>query len=598
MILNEMIGFKYKNSFLRYIGLAMTAVWLSACVQPPVKQAPTQAPPQPVKQAPKPEVPASAAAKPAAPAPGGETLTAALLYDVLLGEIAGQRGQLDVSGASYLEAARQSDDPRIAERALKISVYAKQPQLALNAARRWVTLAPDNMEARQSLAVLALRAQDEEEALQQFQYILQHSEGSEDPYQSMLALLAREPDKQRALDVMQKMVAMRPGDADAHFAYARLAVHAENWALGEQEVARTLTLRPDWTQALILQAQINLKQGHGEIAREQLEAALQRNPRDADLRQAYARLLVDLDDFDAARREYKALMKTQPDNGQVVYSLALLSLEAGQLKEAHTLFEKLIELDYQAQQAYYYLGAIAEEQKDTKGAMRWYGKIEEGDHWVEVQIRMARLEAQSGDVTAARERLRRVRLAHPGETQRMFLVEGEILSQIGRNQDAFTLYSQYLENQPDDIEILYARALIAERLDRIDQAERDFLQVLAVEPDNTRALNALGYTLADRTDRYQEALVYVQQALAQTPDDPAVIDSMGWVMYRLGRLQEARDYLQKAYDMTKDSEIAAHLGEVMWAMGERDKAKALWETARKATPDDPVLDETIRRYLP
>ncbi len=588
-----MIGFKYKNSFLRFIGLAVTCVWLGACVQAPVKEPPAQ-------PAPKPEAPAtSVPTAPAVPQAPGETLTAPLLYDMLLGEIAGQRGQLDISGASYLEAARQSDDPRIAERALKISIYAKQPQLALDAARRWVTLAPDNMEARQSLAVLALRAENQEEALQQFQYILEHSDASSgDPYQSMLALLAREPDQQRALAVMERLVAMRPADADAHFAYARLAVHAQDWALGEQEVARSLSLRPDWTQALILQAQINLKQGHGDIARQQLEAALQRNPADDDLRLGYARLLVDLDDFEGARKEYKRLMKAQPDNGQVVYSLALLSLEAGQLKDAQKLFEKLIELEYQPQQAYYYLGAIAEEQKDSEGAMQWYGKIEEGDHWIEVQIRMARLEAQSGEVAAARERLRKVRLAHPGETQRMFLVEGEILSQIDRNEDAYALYTQYLENQPDDIEILYARALIAERLDRVDQAESDFLRVLAIDPDNTRTLNALGYTLADRTNRYEEALAYVQQALAQTPDDPAVIDSMGWVMYRLGRLQEARDYLQKAYDMTKDSEIAAHLGEVMWVMGDRGQAKALWESARKATPGDPVLEETLRRYMP
>ena len=592
-----MIGFKYKNSFLRFIGLAVACCWLGACVQAPVQEPP----PQPVQPAPKPDVPdVSAPAAPVVPPQAaGERLTAPLLYDMLLGEIAGQRGLLDISGASYLEAARHSNDPRIAERALKISVYAKQPQLALDAARRWVTLAPDNMEARQSLAVLALRAQNQDEALQQFQYIVEHGDASGgDPYQSMLALLAREPDQRRALAVMEQLVAMRPGDADAHFAYARLAVHAQDWALGEQEVARCLSLRPDWTQALILQAQINLKQGHGDVARQQLEAALKRNPGDDDLRLGYARLLVDLDDFEGARKEYKRLMKAQPDNGQVVYSLALLSLEAGQLKDAQKLFEKLIELEYQPQQAYYYLGAIAEDQKDSKGAMRWYGKIEEGDHWIEVQIRMARLEAQAGEVAAARERLRKVRLAHPGETQRMFLVEGEVLSQIDRSQDAYALYTQYLENQPDDIEILYARALIAERLDRVDQAERDFLQVLAIDPDNTRTLNALGYTLADRTNRYEEALAYVQRALAQTPDDPAVIDSMGWVMYRLGRLPEARDYLQKAYDMTKDSEIAAHLGEVMWVMGDRQQAKTLWESARKATPGDPVLEETLHRYMP
>jgi tetratricopeptide (TPR) repeat protein len=591
-----MIGFKYKNVLSRINILVLTGFWLTACVQAPVGEsvpapAPEQAPAQPeltdTTSAP---IPTEAVE---------ETLTAPVLYDVLLGEIAGQRGRLDVSGASYLEAARQSNDPRIAERALKISVYAKQPQLALEAARRWVTLAPDNLEARQSLAVLALRINQDEEALQQFEYLLEHSDGANgDPYQSLLALLAREPDKQRALDVMKHLVELRPQDAEAHYAYARLAVHAEDWPLAEQEVARALLLRPDWTDAIILQAQVNFKQGQGEIARQQIESALQRNPKDTELRLAYARLLVDLDDYDAARREYKTLLKTQPENGQVVYSLALLSLEANQLKEAQSLFEKLVGLEYQVQQAYYYLGAIAEEQKDSGRAMQWYHKIEQdGDHWVEVQIRMARLEAQAGDVSAARERLRKIRLANPGETQRLFLVEGEILSQIDWNEEAYKLYSDYLDIQPDDTEILYARALVAERLDRLEQAERDFRQVLSLDPDNARALNALGYTLADRTDRYEEALGYVEQAFAQTPDDPAVIDSMGWVLYRLGRLQEARDHLQKAYDMTKDSEIAAHLGEVMWAMGDRDQAKELWQKARKTTPGDPVLEDTVRRYL-
>jgi len=599
-----MIGLKYKKTLLHCTALVLAGFALTACVQPPVREKPAPAeqvapPAEPAGSAAPPTGPAGGAASPQPAAAGGETLTAPLLYDVLLGEIAGQRGLLDVSGASYLEAARNSDDPRIAERALKISVYAKQPKLALEAARRWVALAPDNLEARQSLAVLALRTQHQDEALEQFQYLLEHSGGDDaDPYQSMLALLAREPDTQRALKVMAQLVAMRPDDADAHFAYARLAVHAEDWPVAEQEVNRSLLLKPDWTQALILQAQINLKQGQGDIARQQLESALARKPDDVDLRLAYARLLVDLDDFDGARGEYRKLIKLQPDNGPVVYSLALLSLEANRLDDARELFEKLLDLDYQTQQAYYYLGAIAEEQKKPERAMHWYGEIKEGEHWTEVQIRMARLEAQAGKVNAARERLRKVRLAHPGEAQRMFLVEGEILSQIDWNEEAFKLYSEYLENQPDDIEILYARALVAERLDRLDQAEQDFKKVLEIDPDNARALNALGYTLADRTDRYQEALGYIQRAMAQTPDDPAVIDSMGWVMYRLGRLQEAREYLQKAYDMTKDSEIAAHLGEVLWKMGKRDEAKALWASARKATPGDPVLEETVRRYLP
>ena len=180
----------------------------------------------------------------------------------------------------------------------------------------------------------------------------------------------------------------------------------------------------------------------------------------------------------------------------------------------------------------------------------------------------------------------------------MFLVEGEILSQIDLKIEAYALYTDYLASQPDDTEILYARALLAESLDRLDEAEADFRHVLRIDPENTRSLNALGYTLADRTDRYEEALGYVEKAYAQSPEDPAIIDSMGWVLYRLGRLQESREYLQKAYDMTQDSEIAAHLGEVMWAMGDQDAARALWKSARKANPGDRLLEDTVRRYLP
>jgi len=594
-ILEKMIGFRCKNVNLRASVPVFVILLLAACAQPTVKDAPGKTVSAPA--AIEPETDSSGLS--VAPLPKQEQLTAPLLYGMLLGEIAGQRGQLDVSGASYLEAARQSNDPRIAERALKISVYAKKPQLALQAARRWVELAPENIEARQSLAVLALRTENQPEALEHFKYLLQQSqdEGS-DPYQSLLALLAREPDQERALKIMEQLVALRPQDPEAHFAYARLAVHAKNQPLAEQEVERSLQLRPDWTQALILRAQIHLEQGRGEFARQQLYAALQRKPEDADLRLAYARLLVDLDDFDAARAEYGTLFKQQPDNGQVVYSLALLALEANQLKEAQVFFKKLVALDYQTQQAYYYLGAIAEEQKNSSRALQWYHKVEQGDHWIEVQIRIARLEAQGEDVGAARERLRKLRLGHPAQVQRLFLVEGDILTQLGYYPEAYSLYSQYLETQPDDPEILYARALTAEKLDRLDEAERDFRRVLQQDPDNTRTLNALGYTLADRTERYEEALVYVQKALTQTPDDPAVIDSMGWVLYRLGRLQEARDHLQKAYDMTGDSEIGAHLGEVMWTMGDKDAARAVWDKARRDSPDNAVLEDALRRFSP
>lgn len=593
-----MIGFVNKDAALRGAGVLLASLLLAACSQPLTKSTPQQpeALPQPVA----PE------AEPAQPQPlpepaqqQKESLSATLLYEVLLGEIAGQRGVMDVSAASYLEAALHSNDPRVAERALKIGVFGKQQDRALEAARRWVELAPDNLEARQALAALALRTDNQSEALEQYEYLLEHGQDEPGgPYHSMLVLLAREPDKQRALEVMERLTEQHPADPEVHFAYARLAVHSEDWPLADQQVEHALRLRPDWSEALILQAQVGLKQDQGELARQRMQAALQRKPDNVELRMAYARLLVDLEQFEPARAEYARLLKQRPDDGQVVYSLALLALEAGQLDEAEDLFERLVELDFQTQQAYYYLGAIAEDQKENQRAIDWYRKIEGGDHWIEVQIRVARLEALGGDVVQAQDRLRRMRVAHPEQAQRLFLVEGEILAQIDRHEDAYRLYSAYLGSQPDDTEILYARALVAERLDRLQQAEDDFRAVLKLDPDDARTLNALGYTLADRTERYEEGLALIEQALAQTPDDPAVIDSMGWVLFRLGRLPEARDYLQRAYDLTGDGEIAAHLGEVLWTMGDRKAARAVWDKAREDSPDNPVLKDTLRRFAP
>ena len=594
-----MIGFRDMGAVVRDAAAALVCLTFIACSQAPVKpeqaQEPSQAPAAPAQDAQ--QAPADS---PTLAAPRKtETLSPSLLYQVLLGELAGQRGDMDVSAAAYLEAARNSEDPRVAERALKIAVFGKHQDMALEAARRWVELTPDDLEARQSLAALALRVGNEDEALRQFEYLIEHSQDEEGGrYHSTLVLLAREPDKQLALNVMEKLSSRHPGDAEAFYAYARLAVHAQNWPVAAQNIEQALKLRPDWTEALVLQAQISLKQDQAAVARQRLAAALEREPDNVELRMAYARLLVDMEEFEAARDEYEILLEQRPDDGQVVYSLALLALEGEQLDEAEGLFKRLIELEFQTQQAYYYLGAIAEDQEDYKDAIGWYRKVEEGDHWIEVQLRMARLEALEGDLSAARERLRQLRLAHPDQAQRLYLVEGEILTQIDRYEDAYRLYSEYLDSRPEDTEILYARALVAERLNRVQQAEQDFRAVLAQEPDNARTLNALGYTLADRTDRYDEALEMIEKAFAQTPDDPAVIDSMGWVLYRLGRLQEARDYLQRAYDMTGDAEIAAHLGEVMWAMGERSSARALWEEAAKKEPDDPVLKDTLRRFAP
>ena len=159
-----------------------------------------------------------------------------------------------------------------------------------------------------------------------------------------------------------------------------------------------------------------------------------------------------------------------------------------------------------------------------------------------------------------------------------------------------TVYDRALEEYAGNADLLYARAMLAEKLDRLDILERDLRAILGTEPDHAEALNALGFTLADRTDRYDEALVLLERAIELKPDDYYVIDSMGWVLYRVGRLEEAIQYLRRAFALSEDPEVAAHLGEVLWVMGRKAAAREIWDTALQTTPDDANLLEVIKRF--
>jgi tetratricopeptide (TPR) repeat protein len=205
---------------------------------------------------------------------------------------------------------------------------------------------------------------------------------------------------------------------------------------------------------------------------------------------------------------------------------------------------------------------------------------------------------RQGRVDEMQDYLRVLRQKNPETAVAFYLIEGQVLSDAGYLEEAYGVYGQALESDPENEDLLYARALTAQEMGQIELAEKDMRHILRNDPDNFRTLNALGYTLADQTDRYQEALGYISRALEHKPDDPAIIDSMGWVQFRLGNLEKARTFLQQAWDMTKDSEIGAHLGEVLWAQGEREAARRIWDEAKASNPDNPVLLEVLKRINP
>ena len=526
-------------------------------------------------------------------------LTEDLLFKLLMAEFAGHRGLLDVSVENYLDLARATQDHRIVERAARIAVYARDDAAALAAARLWVDLDPRNPDPHQLLAVMKLRNGELAEAATHLQDIFAYSGGEADEKLWMIAnLLGREKDKQAVLDVMEKLVASQDNSPNALYAFAHVAAKLEDLQRARELLEETLALAPDNDNAALSYVSILQRMGREQEALAWLEKELaQRKGDDFNLRMAYARLLMEFSLYGKALGQFEALLDREPENTDVLYALGLLYLQNNRLDDSEAVFRKLSEQEYLTDTANYYMGRIAEEKRLYDDAGAWYQGVRKGEHFFDAQIRQAMLLARKGEVEQARSHLGSIR--PQGEQQALTVIqaEGELLLGAGRYEEAIEVYTAALAGQYN-ADLLYARAMAAEKIGRLDLLEADLRTILEQEPDHAQALNALGYTLADATERHAEAYELIKKALELRPSDFYILDSMGWVLYRLGRLDEAVDYLRKALDIRQDPEIAAHLGEVLWVRGEREQAKEVWESALQHTPEDSRLLDVIERFNP
>ena len=526
-------------------------------------------------------------------------LTEDLLFKLLMAEIAGHRGLLDVAVENYLDLARTTRDHRIVERAARIAVYARNDAAALAAAGLWVELDPRNPDPHQVLAVMKLRSGDLEQAATHLQDIFAYSEGEVDQKLWMIAnLLGSEKDKDAVLDVMEKLVASQNNSADAMYAFAHVAAKLEDLQRSRELLEDTLALAPDNINVALSYISILQRMGREQEALAWLEAELPRHEgNDFNLRMAYARLLMEFRLYDKALDQFELLVAREPENTDVLYALGLLYLQNNRLDDSEALFRKLSVQEYLTDTANYYLGRIAEEKRLYDEAGDWYQGVYKGEHYFDAQIRLAMLLARKGEVNEARAHLGTIRAQSEQQQRLIIQAEGELLLEAERYEEAVAVYSAALEDQYD-ADLLYARAMAAEKAGNLELLEADLRTILRHEPDHAQALNALGYTLADATDRHAEAYELIKKALELRPTDFYILDSMGWVLYRLGRLDEAVEYLKKALEIRQDPEIAAHLGEVLWVRGEREQAKEVWESALQQTPEDTRLLDVIERFDP
>jgi len=508
-----------------------------------------------------------------------------------------QRGNSDRAASEYLEALRYTDSPEVARRATRIALYADKPRIAYQAARVWAQGEPDSMEAQKAAAELALRVGESNQLETHADAILEaHGENLPKGFRALADILSGEPaHADSALAAMQSLVQAHAKLPEAHYALGLLAMRYDRLELADGAAAQAFELKPDWHQAALLRAGILVRDGRVPDATALVDSLGGAHSRRIENRLAYGRILLDAERNAIAAEQFERVLEMDPDNVDARYGIGLIALSAKDWERAERAFTRLYENDKRRDSAAFFLGNIAEARQRYAHAQSWYEKVEDGPRAFDAELRAARMIYQQGDLAAARERLRSLRAENPKLAERLYLAEGELLYDARKHEAALDLYLEALRKYPSHPDVLYARSLVWDRVGEIQKAEADLRTILSQDPDDARALNALGYILANHTDRHQEALGYIERALEAQPDDPAVIDSMGWVQYRLGNLKKAREYLQRAYDSMPEPEIAAHLGEVLWKLGERNRARGIWQKALDEAPEHPVLNETVRR---
>jgi tetratricopeptide (TPR) repeat protein len=571
---------------LKLVSLAVLAALSAACSQAPVRASEEAAPP-------------AAGLAESEPALPNVELSEDILYRYLLAEIAGQRDQAELASKLYVQLATETRDPRLARRASEVALYARRADDATRASALWAELEPQSVKARQTHAALLLStgrlgaARDEMRALFKLQ-----PDNVGAGFLQLHGLLAKTPDRKAVVALVEELARDYPGIAESHFAVAQAAASAGQFDAALEAVRRAAAISPTWEPAVLYQAHLLQRVSRAD-ALAYLKDYLEHYPEAGDVRLTYARILVSANQLAVAREEFSALLVKMPKQPDVRVALGLIAMQLGEWETAQTHLMQSLELGYKDPDAVrLYLGQVAEERKQFDEAERWYLAAEEGESMINARVRHAHLLARTGRMPQALADLDALAAENPEQGVEIVQAQAQILRDAREYPRVHELLSQGLVRYPDSLELLYDRAMAAERLNRIDWMETDLRRLIGLKPDHAHAYNALGYTLAERGERLDEAVGLIQQAHKLAPDDAFILDSLGWVLFRQGNLDAARGHLERAYAKRPDPEIAAHLGEVLWALGQRDDASKLWASSLSIHPGNDVLKDVIKKFQP
>lgn len=527
------------------------------------------------------------------------SLDGKLLYQILVSEFAEKQGAKQLAAHGFLGAAESTRDPRLAKRATHSAVVAKEGAVATQSAALWVSIDPSNLDALKTLSALLLRQNRVDDARPELQKIVQFESLNEVQRPALLAnLLTALADKPAAISLYDELTRDYPNSEAALFSGAHLAMQQDNLTLARERLQQLLELNAAHENGITLLSRIYLQQKEQILARDLLKSAVERFPQNHALRLSYARLLVEMAEVEAGTEQFRILVDQLPDNGDVIFALSLLEIQLNNSKEAEKQLLRLLEMNSHASKANHALGKLAEQKGDLPEAINYFTNVTIGEHYIDASYRAAQLIGQTQSLEDAIAFLQQRSNSHSPDATRLLILQGHLYEEHQQYQQAFEIFARALEETPEDTNILYAQAMVAEKIDRLDILEKNLLQVLSKEPKNAHALNALGYTLADRTDRIDEAKNYIEQAYALNKDDPAILDSLGWIYFLSGDLNRAELYLRQAAAKLEDAEILSHLAEVLWHKGSKDEARVMLQRAKNVNDKHPKVLQAMKTIEP
>lgn len=520
-----------------------------------------------------------------------------VLFLLMTAEIAGQRGQYALALDGYLRAANKIKDVEVIKRAAKIAVYLQDMPKLERSLQLWMEVDPDNLEAHYLLAIEAIKSGNKSRAIESLDFILARDDSDfESNTLAMLKGLQKPAELALAYQVFEALSIKYPGNEKLYFVQALMDVQGKRNRQAQLKIAKALVLEPNWVKALLLQAQLYIVQGKLAEATELLQRADTEKPR-MQIREQIAQLLMQQGRFDEAQDVLQDLIVQAPENNELKFKLALVYLQVDKEAEARDILEALVDDPAYRDRAAFYLGRIEAKARHAKEALEWFDGIGTDPYKYEAGISSILILMDEQRFKKGLLRVQRMQTEYPQKKSDLVLIESEIYSQMQAYAKAFDVLTTALLEDADNHKILYARALIAEKLDKLDVLEDDLKYILEKNPNNVSALNALGYTLADKTNRYAEAKVYLDKAIALKPNDAIIMDSYGWLLFKLNKVSEAYQYLQRAYELEPQVEIAAHLVDVLWIMGEESEARAILSDALQKNPSDSLLIEVKERLL-